>query len=120
MMYRNAMKAGVVAAMMFASAAVAPADAAQSAKPCPSKVEVSAGKKVACGQDVRNFMFRGEAWLSKGAEASLWFHTDSSGKGYEVLFHNGPSTERARQVRSRTYATSTAPRCRTRSGSRSW
>ncbi len=90
MMYRNAMKAGVVAAMMFASAAVAPADAAQSAKPCPSKVEVSAGKKVACGQDVRNFMFRGEAWLSKGAEASLWFHTDSSGKGYEVLFHNGP------------------------------
>ena len=73
MMRHKIMKTGALAAMMFASAAIAPADAAQSAKPCPSKVAVSAGKRVACGQDVRNFMFRGEAWLSKGAEASLWF-----------------------------------------------
>ena len=39
---------------------------------------------------MRNFIFNGEALLSKDAEASLWFHTDATGKGYEVLFHNGP------------------------------
>ena len=63
---------------------------ALAANPFPSTLEVNAEKKVACGQDVRNFILLGEAWLSKGAEASLWFHTDASGKGYEVLFHNGP------------------------------
>ena len=90
---------------------------ALAAKPFPSTIEVSAGKKVACGQDVRNFILQGEAWLSKGAEASLWFHTTTQPpttqppnhpttpplttqppnhpttqpvSGYEVLFHNGP------------------------------
>lgn len=60
------------------------------AKPFPSVVNLGAEKKVACGQDARNFILMGEAWLANDAEAALWFHTDSSGKGYEVLFHNGP------------------------------
>ncbi len=77
---------------------------ASTAASFPSTVAVSAGKKVSCGADVRNFILVGEAWLAKGAEASLWFHTTTQLLttqppnhqttkpvfGYEVLFHNGP------------------------------
>ena len=38
-----------------------------------------------------DFMLTGEALIDDGADASVWFHTDGScGKGYQVLFHNGP------------------------------
>ena len=64
--------------------------APDAARPFPSTIRVSQGKKVSCGQDVRNFFLTGKFRLSKGSEAALKFHTDDSGKGYEVLFHNGP------------------------------
>ena len=81
----------VCCAALAAAANVCVALAAPEApRPFPSVVRVSPGKKVSCGQDVRNFFLKGKFRLSKGAEASLRFHTDGSGTGYEVLFHNGP------------------------------
>ena len=64
--------------------------AAQAARPFPPAVRLAAGDKTECGQDVRNFFLSGKCRLSKGAEAALRFHSDDSGKGYEVLFRNGP------------------------------
>ena len=71
-------------------AAVALSAAADAAKPFPCAVKVAPGEKVSCGQNVRNFFLSGKCRLSKGAEAALRFHSDGSGKGYEVLFRNGP------------------------------
>ena len=78
---------------MFAAALVALAAlSAAAARPFPSVVELSAGAKTACGQDVRNFILSGRCVLGEAAsEAALRFHTDGSGKGYEVLFHDGPA-----------------------------
>ena len=78
----------LLAAAVASLASIAATDAPRS---FPSSVTLSPGTRRTCGQDVRNFILRGEAWLSKDAEASLWFHSDSSGRGYEVLFHNGPA-----------------------------
>ena len=43
-----------------------------------------------CGENVRNFVLRGEAFAEANAEATLAFHADGRGAGYEILFHNGP------------------------------
>ena len=59
-------------------------------RPFPCAVKVAAGEKVACGQDVRNFLLSGKCRLKDGDEAALRFHADGPGKGYEVLFRNGP------------------------------
>ena len=78
-----------VAAFAAALGAAAVLTAADAPRPFPSVVRLSPDKKISCGQDVRNFFLSGKCRLSKGAEAALRFHSDDSGKGYEVLFHNG-------------------------------
>lgn len=45
------------------------------------------GARSAKGFD--NFELTGYAKTPAGGAASIWFHTDASGKGYEVLIHNG-------------------------------
>ncbi|MBP5321391.1 MAG: hypothetical protein J6334_10420 [Kiritimatiellae bacterium] len=60
------------------------------AAPFPSAFSLDAGRRVVCGQDARNFILSGQAFLPKGGEALLRFHTGGSGKGYEMLFRNGP------------------------------
>lgn len=105
-----------------------PSEADAAAKDTDAAREADAAKEAVAGQadrepgetasvwfadgDYRNFILTGEACLEKGAEASLFFHTDvshsSTGKGedghsgtagasdgiglpgYEVVFHNGP------------------------------
>ena len=42
------------------------------------------------GTEVENFVLTGQVKSDDGASASLWFHTDKTNEGYEVLFHNGP------------------------------
>ena len=86
------MKKLVVVVVVAALAGRAPCQCGgyAAARPFPSAVKVASGERVPCGQDVRNFLLSGKCRLSKGAEAALWFHSDDSGKGYEVLFHNGP------------------------------
>lgn len=64
--------------------------AADAPRPFPSELSLSIGDSILCGQDERNFFLSGMFWLTTGAEASLRFHTDAEGRGYEVLFHNGP------------------------------
>ena len=64
--------------------------AAQGPMPFPSKLDVAAGARRLCGQDVRNFILDGQAFLEKGEEAALRFHTDETGRGYEILLRNGP------------------------------
>ena len=59
-------------------------------RPFPCSVKLSQGTRRQCGQDVRNFFLSGKCRLSQDAEAALKFHSDGSGKGYEVLFRNGP------------------------------
>ena len=56
----------------------------------PKEITLDAGEAKTCGEDVRNFVLRGEAFVAAGAEATLAFHSDGRGAGYEVLFHNGP------------------------------
>ncbi len=56
----------------------------------PTEISFAAGEAKTCGEDVRNFVLRGEAFAATGAEATLAFHSDGRGAGYEVLFHNGP------------------------------
>ena len=79
-----------VVAFAAALGAAAVLTAADAPRPFPSVVRLSPGKRIPCGQDVRNFFLSGKCRLSKGAEAALMFHSDDSGRGYEVLFHNGP------------------------------
>ena len=81
------MKVAALSAAVFAAGALSAADAP---RPFPSALKVAPGERTACGQDARNFFLSGRCVLSKGAEASIWFHSDESGKGYEVLLHNGP------------------------------
>ena len=64
--------------------------AADAPRPFPSELSLSIGDSILCGLDERNFFLSGMFWLTTGAEASLRFHTDAEGRGYEVLFHNGP------------------------------
>ena len=56
----------------------------------PKEITLAAGESKTCGEDVRNFVLRGEAFAAAGADATLAFHSDGRGAGYEVLFHNGP------------------------------
>jgi len=86
-MSMNTFSLAVFAASAVVSSVLSAADAP---RPFPSAVRLSPGQEISCGQDVRNFFLTGKCRLSKGAEASLWFHSDDSGKGYEVLFRNGP------------------------------
>ncbi|MBR2838850.1 MAG: hypothetical protein IKE55_08710 [Kiritimatiellae bacterium] len=79
-----------VVAFAAAAGAAAVLPAADAPRPFPCAVRLSPGKEVSCGQDVRNFFLSGKCRLSKGAEAALRFHSDDSGRGYEVLFRNGP------------------------------
>ena len=81
------MRLPLLAAVVGSAAVLSAADAPL---PFPRVVRLSPDKKVSCGQDVRNFFLSGKCRLSKGAEAALRFHSDDSGRGYEVLFHNGP------------------------------
>ena len=75
----------------LALAALALAALSRGDQPFPSVVDVSAGERHPCGQDVRNFFLSGKCQLEAGALAALRFHSDVTGKGYEVLFHNGPT-----------------------------
>lgn len=84
------MRRPFIAVFVAAFAASTVLAAADSPRPFPSSVAVDGGVKVPCGQDVRNFFLSGKCLLAKGAETALRFHTDASGKGYEVLFRNGP------------------------------
>lgn len=53
-----------------------------------SSVEVNAGDTLKAGKDYVNFRLNGQFRTTRGATASLWFHTDGQ-KGYEVVFHGG-------------------------------
>ena len=78
-----------------------------------SEITVAGGTVWYAKGDYRNFILTGEACLERGAEASLFFHTDGKAAsvngtagqhgvasdgtgtadslpGYEVIFHNGP------------------------------
>ena len=55
----------------------------------PDELVVADGESRPCGVDVRNFVLRGEVFSERDAEATLTFHTDGRGAGYEVLFRNG-------------------------------
>lgn len=60
---------------------------------CTSKkeFELQQGQSVPMRGSYTDFMLTGQALLDDGADASVWFHTDGDcGKGYQVLFHNGP------------------------------
>ena len=46
------------------------------------------GTSLATGADYENFIFRGEALTSEGAEAALLFHSDGE-SGYEITLRNG-------------------------------
>jgi len=46
-----------------------------------------------------NFELSGLAKTEKDASAGIWFHSDTDGKGYEVLIHNGP-LDRSRKTGS--------------------
>ena len=46
------------------------------------------GTPLATGADYENFIFRGEALTSEGAEAALLFHSDGE-SGYEITLRNG-------------------------------
>ena len=81
------MRLSLLAAVVGSAAVLSATDAP---RPFPSVVRLSPDEKISCGQDVRNFFLSGKCRLSKDAEAALRFHSDASGKGYEVLFHNGP------------------------------
>ncbi|MBQ2631887.1 MAG: hypothetical protein IJG13_19600 [Kiritimatiellae bacterium] len=80
------MRLSLLAAVVGSAAVLSATDAP---RPFPSVVRLSPDEKISCGQDVRNFFLSGKCRLSKDAEAALRFHSDASGKGYEVLFHNG-------------------------------
>ena len=51
---------------------------------------VTPGTQWSAGTDYANFLLTGQACAEEDASATLAFHTDGEGKGYEVLFHNGP------------------------------
>lgn len=69
-----------------------------------TEITVAGGTDWFADGDYRNFILTGEACMEKGAEASLFFHTDARAgsckaggagtadglRGYEVIFHNGP------------------------------
>ena len=88
--YNMRMKTSCLALLAAVAVASAVSSAENAPRPFPSVVRLSSGQEISCGQDVRNFFLTGKCRLSKGAEASLRFHFDGSGKGYEVLFRNGP------------------------------
>ena len=54
-----------------------------------SEITVSAGETWLAEGEYGNFMLKGQAFTSPGAEAALAFHTDGTKGGYEVLFRNG-------------------------------
>jgi len=54
--------------------------------------ELQAGESVSMKGSYTDFKLTGQALLTDGADASVYFHTDAGlAKGYQVLFHNGPS-----------------------------
>ena len=53
--------------------------------------ELQSGASVPLKGSYTDFMLTGQALLSDGADASVYFHTDADlAKGYRVLLHNGP------------------------------
>ena len=54
-----------------------------------AEITVHATERWYADVDCRNFSLQGEVFTEPDAQASLWFHTDLTGKGYEVIFHNG-------------------------------
>ncbi|MGN0847911.1 MAG: family 16 glycoside hydrolase [Kiritimatiellia bacterium] len=56
----------------------------------PPELTTETGTRTACGENARNFVLTGAFRTEAGAAASLAFHADGAGGGYEVLFRNGP------------------------------
>ena len=52
------------------------------------ELAVAEGVSLATGDDYENFIFKGQALTSEGAEAALLFHSDGE-SGYEITIRNG-------------------------------
>ncbi len=57
---------------------------------CMSEFAVAENKARELGGEYTNFVLDTKVLAEKGASASVFFHTDGKGGGYEVLLHNGP------------------------------